>query len=104
MGVEVLDYFQIWGSVRLNQDNGDKIHILEEPELQAMYYQMLLSREVSDRVWALNRQGKVAIVGSSHGHEGAEIGAAWAMDRSQDLFYTYYRNIALVMALGVTAR
>ena len=88
----------------MNQDNGTEIRNLEESEFQSMYYQMLLSREVSDRVWALNRQGKVAIVGSSHGHEAAEIGAAWAMDRTQDLFYTYYRNIALVMALGVTAR
>ena len=101
---KTLDDARIWGSVRLNQDNGNEFHILEEPELQAMYYQMLLSREVSDRVWALNRQGKVAIVGSSHGNEAAEIGAAWAMDRSRDLFYTYYRNIALVLALGVTAR
>ena len=75
-----------------------------EDDLREMYYRMVLSREVGDRVWMLNRQGKVAIVGSSHGHEAAEVGAAWAMDRSQDLFYTYYRNIALVVALGVTAR
>jgi 2-oxoisovalerate dehydrogenase E1 component alpha subunit len=77
---------------------------LASEELLQAYSQMLLARAVADRVWALNRQGKVAIVGSCHGHEAAQVGAVWALDRARDLFFLYYRDMAGAIALGVTAR
>ncbi len=77
---------------------------LTSEDLLQVYYQMLLARFVGDRVWTLNRQGKVAIVGSAHGHEAAQVAAIWALDRSTDLFYLYYRDMAAAIALGVTPR
>ena len=61
---------------------------------------MLLSRLLDERVYALNRQGKVPIVASAQGHEACQIGAAWALDREHDLFVIYYRDIATCLALG----
>lgn len=64
------------------------------------YRLMLLSRLLDERVYALNRQGKVPIVASAQGHEACQIGAAWAMDRGRDLFVIYYRDIATCLTLG----
>lgn len=77
---------------------------LTPEELRIIYSQMLAARAVDERIWLLNRQGKVAIVVPGQGHEAAQLGAVWAMDRERDLFFTYYRDIAAMVGLGVTVR
>jgi len=69
-----------------------------------MYAQMVFTRLFDQRVWVLNRQGKIAIATSCQGHEAAQIGSARALDLSRDLFFIYYRDIAVSLALGVTPR
>ena len=83
---------------------GARVDGLATEDLLQVYYQMLQARFLGDRVWALNRQGKVAIVGSAHGHEAAQVGAIWALDRAVDLFFLYYRDTAAAIALGVTVK
>ncbi len=65
---------------------------------------MLLARRVDERSWALHRQGKIAFHISGMGHEGCQVGAAFAINRGVDYVHPYYRDLALVLALGVTPR
>ena len=73
-------------------------------EMVDLYAQMVLARALDERVWALNRQGKVPIVASSQGHEAAEIGTVKAaLDHGPCFFFPYYRDLSLKMAAGLSA-
>ncbi|MCE7946751.1 MAG: thiamine pyrophosphate-dependent dehydrogenase E1 component subunit alpha [Chloroflexi bacterium CFX4] len=69
-----------------------------------MYWHMLLSRRTDERAWVLHRQGKIAFHISGMGHEATQVGAAFAINRGVDYVVPYYRDLALVMALGITPR
>ena len=75
---------------------------LSDGDLLEMYRQMVLTRTLDERIWSLNRQGKAAIVASSQGHEAGQIGSVWALDKSKDQFYIYYRDLAVMLTLGMT--
>lgn len=77
---------------------------LDHSQILDIYRQMVLCRTLDERVWLLNRQGKAAIVASSQGHEAAQIGSVAAMRRGQDQFYTYYRDLGVLLALGMTPK
>ena len=77
---------------------------LGSDQLLNIYRRMVLCRTCDERVWLLNRQGKAAIVASSQGHEAAQIGSVAAMEKGRDQFYTYYRDLGVLMALGITPR
>ena len=55
------------------------------------------------RIWAMNRQGKAAIVASSQGHEAAQLGSFWAMKlhSSSPWFFPYYRDLGIYLAAGI---
>ena len=78
--------------------------VLGAAQLLEMYRQMALCRTMDERVWLLNRQGKAAIVASSQGHEACQIGSVWALRKGHDLFYVYYRDLAVFISLGLTVR
>ena len=67
-----------------------------------MYYAMLRARRLDERCWLLHRQGKIAFHISGMGHEAAQIGIAFAMRRGEDHFLPYYRDLAMVLACGLT--
>lgn len=73
-------------------------------DLLAMYRVMLTARRVDERLWVLNRAGKIPFVISCQGHEGAQVGAAFALDRQKDYVLPYYRDVAVVLAFGQTPR
>src|SRR5207253_1312900 len=50
----------------------------------------------------LNRQGKAPFVIPVSGHEGCQVGTAWAMERGKDIWLPYYRDLALVLVAGMT--
>lgn len=75
---------------------------LDEQTLLQMYWTMLLSRRLDERAWALHRQGKIAFHISGMGHEATQVGAAFAIHRGVDYVHPYYRDLALVLAIGVT--
>src|SRR5260370_26528738 len=77
---------------------------LSPETLLDMFWAMLLSRRVDERSWALHRQGKIAFHISGMGHEACQIAAAFAINRGVDYVHGYYRDLALVLALGVTPR
>lgn len=67
-----------------------------------MYWMMLLSRRLDERAWILHRQGKIAFHISGIGHEAAQVGAAFALKRGHDWVTPYYRDLALMLSLGLT--
>jgi 2-oxoisovalerate dehydrogenase E1 component alpha subunit len=77
---------------------------LSAETLLEMYWYILLSRRLDERSWVLHRQGKIAFHISGMGHEAAQVGAAFAIHRGVDYIVPYYRDLALVLAIGVTPR
>lgn len=68
-----------------------------------MYRVLALARALDERMWQLNRSGKAAFVVSGQGHEAAQVGAAFALDRTRDIIVPYYRDLALSVAFGLSA-
>jgi 2-oxoisovalerate dehydrogenase E1 component alpha subunit len=75
---------------------------LSTENLLEMYWLMVLSRRLDERTWILHRQGKIAFHISGIGHEAAQIGAAMALRRGEDWVAPYYRDLGLMLALGLT--
>ena len=69
-----------------------------------MYETMLLARRLDERMWLLNRAGKIPFVISCQGQEAAQVGAAFALDRTKDYIAPYYRDMGVVLHFGMTAR
>ncbi len=77
---------------------------LEPERLLTMYRQMVLARALDRRAWTLNRQGQAPFVISCQGHEAAQVAAAAALRPGIDWVVPYYRDLALCLAMGMTAR
>lgn len=75
---------------------------LNQQTLRDMYWTMLLSRRLDERAWMLHRQGRIPFHISGMGHEGAQVGSAFAINRGVDYVHPYYRDLSLVLAIGVT--
>jgi 2-oxoisovalerate dehydrogenase E1 component alpha subunit len=69
-----------------------------------MYWYILLSRRLDERMWILHRQHEIAFHISGIGHEAAQVGAAFALKKGHDFVHPYYRDMALSLALGMTPR
>ncbi len=72
--------------------------------LREMYRHMVMARAIDRRMWVLNRQGKAPFVISGQGHEAAQVGVAAAMRPGVDWLAPYYRDLALCVAVGLTAK
>lgn len=77
---------------------------LTDSDLVAMYRTVALARAVDERMWILNRAGRIPFVISGQGHEGAQVGLAWPLRRGTDWIAPFYRSIATCLAFGMTAR
>src|SRR5574342_642388 len=77
---------------------------LSDEKVLEMYETMLLARRLDERMWLLNRAGKIPFVISCQGQEAAQVGAAFALDTEKDYVLPYYRDMGVVLTFGMTPR
>lgn len=63
---------------------------------------LLLTRLVDERAWAGYQQGHLGFVASCRGHEGAQVGSAVCIEVGQDFTLPYYRDLGVVLTIGMT--
>jgi 2-oxoisovalerate dehydrogenase E1 component alpha subunit len=83
-------------------DLGHRALGLSDADVLAMYRQMLLARGVDERMWLMQRAGKIAFIISGQGHEAAQIGTTWPMRHNHDWMAPYYRSIAAALTFGMS--
>ncbi len=71
-------------------------------DLVGIYRTILTARVLDQKIWALNRMGKAAFVVSGQGHEGVQVGSAWALKAGHDIVLPYYRDTGVMLTLGMT--
>ena len=76
---------------------------LSDEDVLGMYRAMLRARAVDERMWLMQRAGKIAFIISGQGHEGAQVATTWPMRKGQDWMAPFYRSIASAMTFGMSA-
>jgi 2-oxoisovalerate dehydrogenase E1 component alpha subunit len=77
---------------------------LKDEDLVAMYRLVALARALDERMWILNRAGRIPFVISGQGHEGAQVGIAWPLQKGHDWIAPFYRSIATCLTFGMSPR
>ena len=70
--------------------------------LKDMYLHMLLTRLVDECAWQASQQGRLGFVATCRGHEAAQVGSALCIQVGQDFTLPYYRDLGVVLTIGMT--
>jgi 2-oxoisovalerate dehydrogenase E1 component alpha subunit len=74
---------------------------LDNTLLQRFYRDMVRGRMADERLLLLRRLGKTSFTAPSAGHEAAQVGMAHTLKAGSDWLFPYYRDTALVLAMGL---
>lgn len=77
---------------------------LSDEQVLDIYRYMVLTRKIDERMWLLNRAGKINFVVSGQGQEAAQIGAGFALYKETDYIAPYYRDMGLVLYFGMSPK
>jgi len=75
---------------------------LTRDDLLAIYRQMVRARTLDERLWTLQRAGRIPFVISGQGHEGAQVATAYAVQAVPHHVLPFYRSIAACLVFGMT--
>lgn len=70
--------------------------------LRDMYMHILLARLVDVSAWTAYQRGDLGYVASCRGHEAAQVGSALCIEVGQDFTLPYYRDLGVVLTIGMT--
>jgi len=73
---------------------------LKEEDLREIYRVMILTRRIDQESTNLQRQGELGVYTPELGQEGAQVGAAYALE-PQDWIFPSYRELGFAMLRGV---
>jgi 2-oxoisovalerate dehydrogenase E1 component len=88
--------------VKAGKLDNQRYHGLDRETLIRIYRTMFLSRRLDDREIQLKRQNKIFFQISSAGHEAVTATMGLLLRPGVDWLYSYYRDRALCLMLGVT--
>lgn len=89
-------------ATRVTTDTSHEALGLSGDDLLSMYRSMVTARLIDEAAFRLNRQGKAPFVVPVSGHEGCQVGTAWALRRGRDVWLPYYRDVGVVLVAGMT--
>lgn len=72
--------------------------------LRGLYRDMLAARLLDEKFVILIRTGKTSFIAPHAGHEAAQAGIAQALQRGHDWLFPYYRDMGLMVAMGMPFR
>ena len=86
----------------LKDSASDAVPHLSDQQLLWSYSTMLLARLLDEKTITLYKQNKCHFQISCAGHEGIQVATAKIFRAGHDWFYPYYRDMALVVGLGMS--
>ncbi len=75
---------------------------ITDEQILDIYRDIVTTRRIDERMFALNRQGRAPFVVSSAGHEAIQVASAHALDRETDWLLPYYRDAGVAIGWGFT--
>ena len=81
-----------------------RLHGFMKKELLEVYRKMVTARRLDEKMLIMLKQGKSFFQIGCSGHEAAQLAAATVMRPGEDWAYPYYRDAALCLGLGMTAK
>jgi 2-oxoisovalerate dehydrogenase E1 component len=92
-------------SQKFGNNGSDKMSLktdLNKEELLKVLRHMLVSRSIDNKAMNLLRQGKTFFHIAGAGHEAIQTAVGFSLDSKKDWLFPYYRDVAVVLAAGVT--